>query len=1249
MFEVRGKMEMRNEKLLKRKLTRYISVILSVVLLVSAMPNDVIAMDLVQPEEISESISSESVEAELEESEENIEETEIGNPENSDDENSSEDEESVADDDGDDEESNIQEESSENTEETLPEESGEENTDSNNHAQMDAPSNSSAPIADTDWSVIMIDGEYYEYDTSSQQEAVEDKDGNSFKVTFFHIRKWNEDDKRWDDIEDEYALNVNDTDSVTYLVRSGLEMCSYLEFENCLGYEYEREIPSKGMLLRGTLLSGMQDYYEDASDSNVRWVKYQTVSDFGQYSGATIDLYKKWNYVESTSEWTAGSTNEFITLNTQGKAEIFNIQEGAGVWCNANDFSNGNNPYKFKVTTLMKFKNCVGYEGPTTNINAEQGYVRISGYGDILAKQEDYYIYLQDKSGTRNVYRVKPYCEYYESSLTQYGSDYYIAKSTGQVDADGYPVVEISSLYWSLPENKADYGLEILSEEEQKQIPLLTKICSKKKVQSGAEDNTEYIFKESKTIKSDGNIFKFNVYEEYVDGTYIRDVAGRDKFDDWSVHIKGRYCEFVDYNTFVNDIEQLPIMEVVNKYGDEIDDDIIEFQAKRYYCTESERYGLTNSVAGSGVTSDGVMCVFNVGFIYDKTTDVESPKLYQLDENGYLIDNYYDFEDAEEYISSHTAQECDREFSSYSGWTVQSGTFEAQGFSKLIKDEYEYYYYKLDESAEKAELFGANYKLVFDKLYYAISSYELDEFTGFHKNYLLDKTHNSLYDYHEFMNKITDAKTKTDLAARFEVPVEELANYLSTNYGITLSDYSGLNHDNPGFDISEYTYLLAETNHEGLPLEVYFKKTGSKKYSLVDGYFEFPICSGYCSTDGSDWYPFENQLVFYYDDGEETEFFFWTDELDMYFTMQFTTISYLDSMLAEEGLSLDYVLPIYFGQGVICHRYSDVPIEEDVKPVDEESYYKLKQSNTLFKQFSDGKVYGDIYVKYELGLNHRFNENSSVVYLIKFDEEGEIEKILPSTYAGSYEDACREFGNLEQVFGCRFEKGSNQPSKNPSEESHSKIEEFVEEIADVIIGGDFGSKKPVESLGQLQGTGSLTGWEAIEKAIIPENKVNGTYTVWGSKTMSVPNTVIDKMQSEKITMANFALTEKTMFSIQPSMKTNNDFFISIDARCWNDNIKKKETAPSVPAAIVLQNGGTVMSDILTVKCSNKDVKKTAVITSSKLQPKAKTATLYVYNPKKKELVPYKTLKYGRGNVVQFEVPCLTATYVVIEN
>lgn len=355
------------------------------------------------------------------------------------------------------------------------------------------------------------------------------------------------------------------------------------------------------------------------------------------------------------------------------------------------------------------------------------------------------------------------------------------------------------------------------------------------------------------------------------------------------------------------------------------------------------------------------------------------------------------------------------------------------------------------------------------------------------------------------------------------------------------------------------------------------------------------------------------------------------------------------------------------------------PTGDDIINVDDNTYYKVKDEDAVFMEFSDGIVTGKVYTKYTKTEEGSFVEDETVLYLVRVGNDGKYKSSISNKYSGSYTDACEEYGNLETVFGCKFEGFYVEPTPKPRPETEPKKEEkksnsvlmgFVQNVLGKIFGRAFLEEEEQESGSkgsdseesgaeavsassnvdaQMMGTGSQTGWAAVESSITPANIHSGTYTIWGSKTMDVPDTVMGRMNSESVIVANFELTPKTMFSMSPLMQNDGDIKLSLDARCWNDNIQYKDDAPSVPVAAILQNGGTVMSDVLTVKCSNKDVSREAVITCSKFSPNAKQVTLYVFNPTNKTLVPYKTLNYGKSTNVQFFVPCVSATYVIIEN
>ena len=356
------------------------------------------------------------------------------------------------------------------------------------------------------------------------------------------------------------------------------------------------------------------------------------------------------------------------------------------------------------------------------------------------------------------------------------------------------------------------------------------------------------------------------------------------------------------------------------------------------------------------------------------------------------------------------------------------------------------------------------------------------------------------------------------------------------------------------------------------------------------------------------------------------------------------------------------------------------PTGDDIINVDDNTYYKVKDEDAVFMEFSDGIVTGKVYTKYTKTEEGSFVEDETVLYLVRVGNDGKYKNSISNKYSGSYTDACEEYGNLEAVFGCKFEGFYVEPTPRPRPETEPKKEEkksnsvlmgFVQNVLGMIFGRTFLDEEESQESGakvsdseesgaevvsassnvdaQMMGTGSQSGWAAIESSITPANIHSGTYTIWGSKTMDVPDTVMGRMNSESVTVANFELTPKTMFSMSPLMQNDGDVKLSLDARCWNDNIQYKDDAPSVPVAAILQNGGTVMSDVLTVKCSNKDVSREAVITCSKFSPNAKQVTLYVFNPTNKTLVPYKTLNYGKSTNVQFFVPCVSATYVIIEN
>lgn len=356
------------------------------------------------------------------------------------------------------------------------------------------------------------------------------------------------------------------------------------------------------------------------------------------------------------------------------------------------------------------------------------------------------------------------------------------------------------------------------------------------------------------------------------------------------------------------------------------------------------------------------------------------------------------------------------------------------------------------------------------------------------------------------------------------------------------------------------------------------------------------------------------------------------------------------------------------------------PTGDDIINVDDNTYYKVKDEDAVFMEFSDGIVTGKVYTKYTKTEEGSFVEDETVLYLVRVGNDGKYKSSISNKYSGSYTDACEEYGNLETAFGCKFEGFYVEPTPRPRPETEPKKEEkksnsvlmgVVQNVLGMIFGRTFIDEEESQESGskvsdseesgtegvsaslnsdvQMMGTGSQSGWAAIESSITPANIHSGTYTIWGSKTMEVPDTVMGRMNSESVIVANFELTPKTMFSMSPLMQNNGDVKLSLDARCWNDNIQYKDDAPSVPVAAILQNGGTVMSDVLTVKCSNKDVSREAVITCSKFSQNAKQVTLYVFNPTNKTLVPYKTINFGKSTNIQFFVPCVSATYVIIEN
>lgn len=450
---------------------------------------------------------------------------------------------------------------------------------------------------------------------------------------------------------------------------------------------------------------------------------------------------------------------------------------------------------------------------------------------------------------------------------------------------------------------------------------------------------------------------------------------------------------------------------------------------------------------------------------------------------------------------------------------------------------------------------------------------------------------------------------------------------------------------NPEVDDS-YTHVEAKNEGED-DIEAYYKKTGSAQFDFKDGYIELPLFSGYWKykSTGSNWTKFDDMsLALPKTGGDELFIICNRDYLMSQFGSNFAYICSMDDAVSEEyGITLEEFLEDMLGFiGIEIVRQSLVPTGDDIIKIDEKSYYKLKNDDGLFKQFSDGELYGPVYTKFTLGSNKKFIEDPSMLYLVMGDDEGIVTQSIPDSITGSYADACKQYGDLEQLFGCRFVKKST-PTPTPKPKDDDEKDEPAKEAS----GQDKGPA-PVENSSQMKGTGSQAGWKSIEAAISPKNEVNGTYTIWGSKTMDVPNYVMSKMQNTGVHIANFAMTPKTMFSMWPSLNREG-FTLSIDARCWNDNLKYHDFAPSVPAATILAKGGNVLSDVLTVRCSNKDVSKIAVITNNKLLTNAVSATLYVYNPGNNTLVPYKTARYGQNMSVQFVVPCVSATYVCIEN
>lgn len=884
------------------------------------------------------------------------------------------------------------------------------------------------------------------------------------------------------------------------------------------------------------------------------------------------------------------------------------------------------------------------------------------------------------------------------------GSHYFFGKVNG-LEQDGVPQANILTGYrfgdnfYSvtygdiMPSEYANYGFNMLTDDEIKSEERLNTIISSYHSWSGTDDGLRYQFKEHKSIPVEGGYeFRFDVYTEKNTGKeYVGECWTRSS----GVQFEHKYFEgFEPDGDFYSDFENLTGSEIVSKYYDEIDEGYIEVITPKKFLTENDEYGLMYSYSYSIPISDGTVFHMCFGVLWDKENGEEIEGLFELDEDNYLIavypftDELYDelFESITKEVALQRYGNCYEFYEMTERPDVEAEGYEIIHFICEWGDEYDAYVKSLNKPYT---LYGADYKVEFSNTY----DYQDDE-TWDYRNIRdcscvkMDMDANDRYclmsmsrDGYEFIDNLegnfmrnTQERSATWLMSHYEVDAAGLKAIFEEVFPdgtfsmINEAPYSPLPFDPTGYEHGTYVGDYNDIK------EIYYKPNGkSCRNDFQDGYLVQNLYDGYW-TDGNSWYSFYDRVIVEYEG--RANLGVGNALCGNYGSVG--SLNGMDMFLGEEYGAENiehFITQIMVYKGLEVHRYDQVPTGPDIINVDSKTYYKVKSENALFKQFSDGKVTGKVYTKYTYGMNHRYNEDKSVLYLVKGDGDRKYVTSIPSTYPGSYADACAEYGKLEEVFECKYEGGSVDPAPTPAPTPAPKEEEqkpdnvvvrFIENIIDELFGRDnsdeensnesSGSDSSSEGTsdasgdaGQMKGTGSQSGWSAVERAITPANVIDGTYTIWGSKKMSVPNNVIDKMNSEKVMVANFALTPKTMFSMYPSMKKDADFGLSIDARCWNDNIQYKDDAPSVPMATVMQNGGTIMSDVLTVRCSGKDVNQGAVITCSKLLPKAKNVTLYVYNPTNNTLVPYKSLAYGNNTTVQFLIPCVSATYVIIEN